>query len=355
VRPSWIEIDLDAIESNVAAIAAAVAPAAVCAVIKADGYGHGDVPVAEAAVAGGAEWVAVALVAEGLRLREAGVETPVLLLSEPVDADAVELVRWKLRASVYRRGFVDVLEAAVAEVGAPPHPVHVKLDTGMHRVGAEAREAMVVVEKVLESPHLVLEGVWTHFAVADTDDDFTNHQIEQLDTFLAGLPDGVDVPIVHAANTPGLLGFPNAHYDMVRVGLGIYGLRPTPSMGTDVDLTPAMRVVSEVALVRRLTEGSRPSYGRRRALMGDATVATIPIGYADGVSRRLSPVGGQVLIRGKRYPFAGTITMDQIVVDLGDDVVAVGDEVVLMGPQGDDAITAEEWAQHLDTINYEIV
>jgi alanine racemase len=208
---------------------------------------------------------------------------------------------------------------------------------------------------VAAEPALTLEGLWTHFAVADEDAGFTMSQLNRLEVLLAELPAGVRAPIVHAANTAGALGFPEARFDMVRVGLGIYGLRPTPSMAPHVVLRPAMRVVSEVTRVRRLAAGSRLSYGRVRPLPADATVATVPIGYADGVARRLSSVGGGVLIRGKPYPFAGTVTMDQVVVDVGDDPVEVGDEVVLLGTQGGETISAEDWATRLDTINYEIV
>lgn len=355
MRPSWVEVDLDAVASNVAAIAAEVAPAQMCAVVKADGYGHGDVPVAEAALAGGATWLAVALVSEGARLREAGIEAPILVLSEPAAGDAMDLVKWRLRATVYREEFAAALATAVRAAGSAPHPVHVKLDSGMHRVGAAHGEALQIVQMVAAEPTLDLEGLWTHFAVADEDPGFTTSQLNRLTAFLAELPDGVRVPIVHAANTAGALEFPEARFDMVRVGLGIYGLRPTPEMASHVVLTPAMRVVSEVTLVRRLAAGSRPSYGRARPLPKDATVATVPIGYADGVARRLSSEGGGVLVRGKRYPFAGTVTMDQVVVDVGDDPVEVGDEVVVLGTQGAQTISAEEWADRLDTINYEIV
>jgi alanine racemase len=355
VRPSWVEVDLDAIESNVAAIAAEVAPSWLCAVVKADAYGHGDVPVAEAALAGGASWLGVALVSEGARLREAGVEAPILVLSEPAVADAADLVRWRLRATAYRPEFVAGLAAAARDADADPHPVHVKLDSGMHRVGADHEAALSTAAAVTAEPALRLEGLWTHLAVADEDADFTQTQIDRFDAFLTALPEAADVPIVHAANTAGALAFPKARYDLVRVGLGIYGLRPEPTMAPQVDLVPAMRVVSEVTLVRRLAAGSRPSYGRSRALPHDATVATVPIGYADGVARRLGSTGGGVLIRGKRYPFAGTVTMDQLMVDVGDDPVEVGDEVVLLGSQDEATISAEEWATRLDTINYEIV
>jgi alanine racemase len=165
----------------------------------------------------------------------------------------------------------------------------------------------------------------------------------------------VTVPILHAANTAGALGYADARFDMVRVGLGVYGLRPAPGLAPDVELRPAMRVVSRVSKVRRLAAGSRPSYGRRRPLPADAFVATVPIGYADGLSRRLGGLGGEVLIRGRRRPFAGTVTMDHVMIDAGDGPVEVGDEVVLLGRQGDEEITADEWADRLGTISYEVV
>ncbi|MBA2336547.1 MAG: alanine racemase, partial [Acidimicrobiia bacterium] len=161
--------------------------------------------------------------------------------------------------------------------------------------------------------------------------------------------------LVHAANTAGALGRGDARFDLVRAGLGIYGMRPDPATAPSLELRPAMRVVSHVTMVRRLAAGERPSYGRRRPLPAAATVATVPIGYADGVARRLSAIGGEVLVRGRRHPLAGTVTMDQVVVDVGDHPVVPGDEVVLLGAQGAERITAEEWAGHLGTVNYEIV
>lgn len=351
MRPSWIAVDLDAIEANAAAIARAVAPAALCAVVKADGYGHGDVPVAEAALRGGATWLAVALVSEGIRLREAGIEAPILVLAEPDPADVKAVITWDLTPTVYREAFTTALGTA-AEAADTEVAVHLKVDTGMHRVGADPEDALALARLIDQHSSLRVQAVWTHFPVSEEDRDFTERQIDDLIAFRKRLgDDGIDPEIMHAANTAGALDYPAARFDLVRVGLGLYGLRPAPTVGADVMLQPAMRVLSRVAHVRRLPVGERPSYGRRRPLTADATVATIPIGYADGVARRLSATGGEVLINGKRYPFAGTVTMDQIVVDVGDDPVAVGDEVVLLG----DAITAEEWADRLDTINYEIV
>ncbi len=350
VRPTWVEIDLAAIRHNVSVIATAVAPSLVCAVVKADGYGHGDVPSAEAALEGGASWLAVALVSEGARLREAGIEAPVLLLSEPLPSDAVEAVRWNLTPTVYRPEFLDAL-TAVAPDGLA---VHVKLDTGMHRVGADEETAFALARDVVGAG-LRLEGVWTHFAVAEEDGGFTAAQLESLGSFVERLAEaGIEPEMIHAANTGGALGRPASRLDMVRVGIGVYGLRPAPGFAPVFDLRPAMRVVSEVSHLRRLPAGSRPSYGRRRALSAAAAVATVPIGYADGFVRRLGETGGEVLVRGRRYPLAGTVTMDLIVVDMGDDPVEVGDEVVLLGRQGEEEITADEWAERLGTINYEI-
>ncbi len=356
MRPSWIEIDLDAVAHNVAAIARVVAPSTVCAVVKADGYGHGDVPVARAAVAGGAGWLAVALVEEAARLRDAGIETPILLLSEGAPADAAEVVSLGVVPTVYRTAFCEAVAAAAATAGRTSFPVHLKVDTGMHRVGAAPADVPALARTIADDPRLDLAGIWTHFAVAEEDTEYTKRQAAALERVRETLTTaGIDVAVSHAANTAGALEYPEARLDMVRVGLGIYGLRPAPHVGADVDLRPAMRVVSRVAMVRPLPEGARPSYGRRRPMPRAGVVATVPIGYADGVSRRLSEVRATVLIGGRRHPYAGTVTMDQVVVDVGDDPVAVGDEVVLLGPQGADEITADEWAEWLGTINYEIV
>ncbi|MEN8115086.1 MAG: alanine racemase, partial [Actinomycetota bacterium] len=356
MRPSWIEIDLAAIESNVRAIGEAIAPAAVCAVVKADGYGHGDVPSAEAALAGGATWLGVALVAEGVRLREAGIEAPILVLSEPFADDLNDVVTWSLTPMVYRHKCAESIAEAAEKAGKTPYPVHLKLDTGMHRVGARPADALDLARTIHDDDRLELEGIATHLSVAEEDIEYTTRQVGALSRFRALLAaEGIDGLIVHAANTAGALDHPEARFDLARVGLGIYGLRPAPTTGPSVELTPAMRVVSHVSFVQRLPAGARPSYGRTRCLENPSTVATVPVGYADGIPRRLSSVGGEVLIRGKRYPFAGTVTMDQVVVDVGDDPVEVGDPVVFIGTQGDEEVTATEWADLLSTINYEVV
>jgi alanine racemase len=347
-----VEIDLSAIASNVRNLAKVAAPAGLCIVVKADAYGHGDIPVAETALSEGADYLAVALVEEGARLREAGIDAPILLLSEPGADGVADVLRWQLTPTVYTDAF---LRRLVAEAEGR-YPVHVKVDTGMHRVGADPEVAFELAKRVVAAGSLRLEGVWTHFAVADIDPDFTSTQIERFRAFVAALADrGIEPEVIHAANTPATLLHPEAHFDMVRTGLGVYGLRPTPDVAPHVELHPAMRVISAVALVRPYPKDTRLSYGRRRALPRDGWVATVPVGYADGISGRYADVGGEVLIGGERRPLAGTVTMDQIVVDLGPEPVEVGTEVVLMGSQGSDAITADEWAERLGTINYEIV
>jgi alanine racemase len=352
VRPSWVEVDLAAVAHNLRVIAGAVAPAAVCAVVKADAYGHGDIPVAEAALEAGAERLAVALVEEGIRLREAGIDAPILLLSEPPAEAAEQIVARGLTPTIYRREFVAALDRVVADI----LPVHIKVDTGMHRVGADPDEALELARRVTASDRLDLEGVWTHLAVADSDPHFTKRQLEDFEEFLAALrSEGIQARLVHAAGTAGALEYPEARYDLVRVGLGVYGLRPAPHVGPGIELRPAMRVVSQVSMLRRLPAGARPSYGRRRPMPAAGTVATAPIGYADGLPRLLGERGAEVLIGGRRLPLAGTVTMDQIVVDADGFEVAVGEEVVLLGRQGDQEVTADEWAELLGTINYEVV
>jgi len=351
VRPSWAEIDLDVLTDNVQRIADAVDPAAVCAVVKADGYGHGDVPVAEAALSAGADLLAVALVEEGIRLREASIDAKVLLLSEPPIDDAAEVVRWDLTPTVYRSEFVD----ALADVADRPLPIHVKVDTGMHRVGASAADAVKLAEQINTDSRLILEGVWTHFPVADENDPFTEAQLAEYRSVLEEITRrGIEVPMRHAANTAGALRFPDARFDMVRAGLSMYGINPAPGVVPDIGLRPVMRIVSQVSMVRRYPPGTRVSYGRRRPLDHESTVATVPIGYADGLPRLLFD-HGEVLIRGRRHRFAGNVTMDQILVDVGDTGVGIGDEVVLIGRQGVEEVTATEWANHLGTIPYEIV
>lgn len=371
-RWAWVDIDHDAIRHNVEHLRSVVAPSAVWAVVKANGYGHGAVEVACSALDAGAQGLCVAFVGEGVELREAGIDAPILVLSEqPLDA-AEEIVRYRLMATVYTPTFVNVLAAAARAHRVEGVPVHLKIDTGMQRVGAPPDAGVSMVERIRSHAPLVrLVGIFTHLAVADEpDDEFTGTQLALFDDLLGriGLDPVVvgaapETMLVHAANSAGALAHRRARRSFVRAGISIYGISPGP--GVDElcgELRPALSLRARVSHVKRVEAASRISYGLRHTFERDTTVATVPIGYADGVPRRLSSTGGEVLVGGRRRPIVGVVTMDQLLVDCGDDgtdPVAVGDEVVLIGSQrgvsGRERIGAEEWAARLDTIAYEIV
>jgi len=362
-RPAWAEVDLGAVAHNVRSLVERCRPAAVCAVVKADGYGHGSVPIARAAVAAGAEWLAVALVDEGVRLREAGIDVPILVLSEPRPAEMAAVVAHRLVATVYTPGGVSALAAAARAEAAPepmPVPVHLKVNTGMNRVGAQPDDVVALALAVDGDPALTLQGVWTHCAVADEPlDPFTAEQLARFDAAVGALAEaGVHPPMRHAANSAAALTLPDARFDLVRAGIALYGISPSPALDGVAEaagLRPALSLKARVTHLKRVAAGERVSYGLRYRLEHESTVATVPLGYADGVPRRLAGAGGEVLIGGHRHPMAGVVTMDQFMVDCGDDEVAEGDEVVLIGRQGAEAITANDWGARLDTIGYEIV
>jgi alanine racemase len=360
-RWAWADVDLDAVAHNVAHLRSVVAPAAVWAVVKANGYGHGAVEVARTAMDAGAQGLCVALVEEGAQLRVAGIDAPILVLSEqPLEA-ADDVVRFRLMATVYTVEFVDALAAAARGRGVDGVPVHLKIDTGMQRVGVAVEGAPAVVAAIdAHAPVLRLVGVFTHLALADEPDDpFTDAQLAAFDEIVEALslPPGV---LVHSANSAGALAHPGARRSFVRAGIAIYGISPGHAVDALCDaLRPALSLTARVSYVKRVAAGSRISYGLRHTFERDTTVATVPIGYADGVPRRLFATGGEVLIGGRRRPVVGVITMDQLMVDCGDDTVGIGDEVVLIGsqdgPDGPRTIRAEDWADRLGTIGYEIV
>ena len=356
-RWAWAEVDPAAIEHNVAVVRNAAGGTPVWAVVKADGYGHGALLAAEAALRGGADGLCVALVQEGVQLREAGVSAPVLVFGEQPLAELDAAVRHGLTSTVYSLRQVDALDT-VARAAGVVHPVHLKVDSGMHRVGCDPADALSIAAAVGAAPGLRLEGLYSHLAVADEPDHpFTAQQVAVFDRVLGELAAaGVRPEVVHLANSAGALAHPSARRSLVRAGIALYGI--SPGAGVDhvaVALRPALSLHARVSLVRRVRAGERISYGLRHTFATDTTVAVLPIGYADGVPRRLFAVGGEVLIGGHRRPIVGVVTMDQLMVDMGDDDVAVGDHAVLIGRQGDDEITAAEWADRLGTIGYEIV
>ena len=390
LRPTRVEVDLDAIRHNVARLADLAGGAEVCAVVKADAYGHGADAVARAAVEAGATWLAVALAEEGLQLRDAGIDARILVLSEPPVAAIADLLAADLTPTVYREPFIAVLDAQGQGRGRPVR-VHLKVDTGMARVGVPPDHWQARFEQVATAPGVELEGLCTHLARADEPPvDTTAQQLAAFDRAIAQAARvGLRARLTHAANTAGVLLHPGSHHALVRPGIGVYGLSPSSEVdAAEHGLCPALRLVSEVSFAKHVTANTPVSYGHRWRAPEDGWVATVPIGYADGVPRRLTN-RIQVLLAGRRRPVVGTITMDQLMVWCGDDEPVVGDEVVLLGAAsrtpvagsppaalpspgtepGEETAPAdgpppaslplqvrvEEWAEAADTVTYEIV
>jgi alanine racemase len=353
-RWAWADVDLDAISKNVQVLCSVAAPAEVWAVVKADGYGHGATAVARAALDGGATGLCVALVQEGRVLRAAGFDCRILVLSEQPAAELMGAIAAGLDLTVYSHGQL----LAIAAAGGRDHPVHLKIDTGMRRVGAAAEDALGLAAAIDESIAVRLAGVCTHLAVADQPaNPFTAEQIEMFDDVLSALAvAGHHAPLVHAANSAATLALPITRFGMVRTGIAIYGISPGPALDQHSEaLWPALSLRARVSHVKKVRAGDRISYGLQHRFEDTTTVATLPLGYADGVPRRLFATGGEVLIGGRRRPIVGVVTMDQLMVDCGVDSVALGDEAVLIGRQGSESITVSEWADRLGTIGYEVV
>ncbi len=357
-RWGWAEVHTGLIQHNVAIIAERVAPATVWAVVKANAYGHGAVPVAQAAIQAGAQGLCVAIVDEGVALRRAGATCPILLLSEQPPEMNDFIVGYGLTPTVTTTRGAATL-AAAASAADKKIDVHIKIDTGMHRMGVAPQEAVQLAKFVTSFDSLSIQGVYTHFAVADEPSHPANErQLSLFNECVASLEAaGISPSLVHAANTAAALALPESRFSMVRVGIGMYGLLPGPGVADlCAGLIPAMSIKARVTAVRWVDAGEAVSYGLRRTLSKSSLIATVPLGYADGIPRLLSETDVTVLINGVPRPLAGTITMDQLMVDCGQDsAVTVGDEVVLLGKQGDLRVSADDWAQVLGTIGYEIV
>jgi alanine racemase len=285
----------------------------------------------------------------------------VLLLAEPPLRQMFDVARLDgVRPTVYSAEAIAAAAQAVRDAGrADPLPVHLKVDTGMHRVGAAPEAARHLADLIVSTEELELEGLWTHLAAAEdpAHDDYTARQLALFDDVRSELARaGVRPPVVHASNSGGLLAHPEARYDLVRCGIAFYGIAPRPRMPEAEGVRPAMTLKARVSHVKQVRAGEPVSYGLHWTAERPTVIATVPIGYYDGVPRRLGLVGGEVLLGGRRRRIVGAVTMDQLMVDCGDDTdVRVRDEVVLFGEQGDEVITAWDWAERLDTIAYEIV
>lgn len=351
---TWAEIDLDAIAANTRAIKRTVgADTEIIAIIKANAYGHGEVPVARTVLCHGATRLAVHRTIDGVRLREAGIRAPILILGYTPPSGIDLVLDYDLTPTAIDHEFVTLL----SDAADAPVAIHVKVDTGMSRYGLFPEEVVGFLREVAAQPNVTVEGLFSHFATADEAD--CTPMLEQWQTFrrvLKGVADaGFDIPVRHICNSAGVLSLPAAHLDAVRPGILLYGQQPSSECRTPFDLRPALTLKSIVVRVRTLPAGSGIGYGRTYITKMPMRAALVPIGYGDGYHRLISNRGA-VLIHGQRAPVRGRVSMDQIVVDVsGIPDVRLGDEAVVIGRQGDDEISAEDVAQWAETINYEVL
>jgi alanine racemase len=349
---TWVEVDLGAIENNIRQIRA-LTPAQVMAVVKADGYGHGAVEVGQAALRAGATWCGVARLEEGLELRRAGVQAPILVLSPLPAGRFAEAVAEGLSIAIFSHEQIEAAAGTGRQLGRPAG-LHLKLDTGMSRLGARPEQAAELARRAAGAEGARLEGLFTHFARADESDlSSAESQLEVFRQVIEGLQQvGLRPPLVHAANSAATLTLPASHFDLVRPGIAVYGLHPSPQCRLPGGFRPALTWKSLLSQVKRLPPGRGVSYGHAYVTRADELIGTVLVGYADGFRR--VPMN-QALVRGVRVPVVGRVCMDLCMLQL--DAVPearVGEEVVLVGPQGEVAIPAEEVAGRWGTVNYEV-
>jgi alanine racemase len=348
-------VDRGAVERNCARLVDQLDGSRLCAVVKADAYGHGAVECARAALAGGATWLAVAAATEAAGLRSHLPSARILTMGALTEAELDLALGADSDLAAWREDFADLAAERGAELGVRPR-VHVKYDTGMGRLGERDPDAVIaLVDRVAADDRLDLAGVWTHFATADEpDSDFFDEQLGRFGPLVERVRAEHPGAVVHAANSAATLRDPASHFDMARCGIAVYGLDPFQSDPFGRGLEPALELRSYVADTKRFPAGASAGYGRRWRAPADTLVGVLPIGYGDGVRRGLTN-NGEALVGGKRYPLVGTISMDNVTVDLGPSSgVEPGSPAVLIGAQGDDRILCEEVARRLDTINYEI-
>jgi alanine racemase len=356
---TWVEIDLDALVHNIGIVRERIgAGPRILLVVKADAYGHGAVEVSRAAVEAGVDMLGVATLQEGIELRQAGIEAPVLILSPPMESETRDIIEYDLACSVPSLGIARALSRTCVDRGKTGS-VHVEVDTGMGRSGVGLDEALPFVTAVGKLPSLSLDGVYTHFPSSDDDTPFTARQVADFTGFLGRLDrKGIDVPLRHAANSGAVLAVSESlrpPLNMVRPGIMVYGLSPSGGPAGETGLKPVMSFKSHIAQIRELPEGHPISYGMTFRTPRAMRVAVIPVGYGHGYSWRLSNAG-EVLVRGRRARILGRVTMDVTLVDVdGLPEARVGDEVVLFGRQGDMEITVDEVAERVGTINYEVI
>ncbi|MGB9662457.1 MAG: alanine racemase [Moorellaceae bacterium] len=357
-RPVWAEVDLQAIAHNTQQLKRLLAPQAeLMAIVKANAYGHGAVPVARTALDYGASWLGVASVEEALELRQNGIKAPILVLGYFPLEEARTVIEADLSQTVFTLEQARALSRA-ARILDRPARLHLKVDTGMGRLGFLPQEAVAAARAIAQLPGIALEGVFTHFANADArDKTYTRQQLNIFNRIIAELErEGIQIPWKHAANSGALIDLPESHFNLVRAGISLYGHYPSEEVDRGkLFLLPAMAFKTQVVLIKEVPAGTYISYGCTFCTPGPAKVATLPVGYADGYSRRLSN-RAEVLVRGHRAPVVGRICMDYCMIDVtAIPDVEVGDEVVLFGRQGEACLPVEEVAGWLGTISYEVL
>lgn len=349
-------IDLGAFRSNLVVVRECVGPAVkVMAVLKSNAYGHGVIPIAHEAVRWGVDAIAVARLDEGVELRKAGIGIPILV------CEIVPPLRIGMAVGLELDLTVSTIEGAEYVGTAAGRErrnagVHIKVDTGMARLGLPWREASSAVESIVRIPHLNIKGIFSHFATSeDIDRRFAHEQMQRFESVLDAITKKkIEIQLRHMANSGAIFSLPEAHYDMVRPGIMIYGYPPERNMVGSEKLRPVMSLVSHVSHIRKLERGESVSYGRKYVAPADTTIAIVPIGYGDGFSRSLSNKS-EVLIRGRRFPCVGTICMDHLMVEVGTpDACSTGDPVTLIGVEGDESISCWDIAEKMGTIPYEV-
>lgn len=360
-RPTWVEVSLDALSGNLQAFRQALPDSIrIMAVVKADAYGHGAASIAREAIASGADHLAVAFLDEALQLREAGISAPILVLGYTAPDGLEMALKNNITLTVFNEEMLRGMELLQGQAEALDKRlrVHIKVDSGMHRIGLyKEEEAVSYLKQIARMPHICLEGLFTHYACADeADKAYTRLQYEKFSRVVHEVKRlGIDIPYIHAGNSAAAIDTPELVYNMARLGIAMYGLYPSEKVDhTIIKLEPIMSLKTRMIHDKWLSEGSGISYGTIYHTKGEERIGTLPIGYADGFSRMLS-TKANALIRGKRVPIVGRICMDQCMLNItGVPEAEAGDEVVLIGRQGDEVIPAEEIAGHLGTINYEV-
>jgi alanine racemase len=352
---AWVEIDQAKLAHNVQQLRSLLAPeTALMAVVKADAYGHGSIEVAKIVLAAGANWLAVATVPEGIELRSAGIQAPILLLGAANSFEQVQLIeQWGLQPSIVSIDQAQIFQEHLQQ----PIPVHIKIDTGMSRLGIPWSKAAGYCQAIRQFSKLQIASIYSHLATADEPDPTVLElQQQRFTTVIAELKSLFgQLPMLHLANSAGLLVGQRLHYGLVRPGLALYGLCPAPHLAHKIDLRPVMSVKARITQIKTITPGTGVSYSHRFIAQRHTTIAVVGIGYADGVPRRLSGKL-EVLLHGQRAPQIGNITMDQIILDVTDlPAVRVNDVVTLLGSDGTQNITADDWAALLDTISWEVL